>query len=79
MGKEEDSIEFLNHYKGMASKEVMSVIHNLDWDSLHIWGDCGNALSDVLQNLYEGFLSGNNVETLAGEIVCLAEEIIRES
>lgn len=79
MGKEEDKIEFLTNYKGLACQEVMSTIYEFDWQSLHVWSDYDNTLSDVLQKLYEGFLSGHNVERLANEIVLVAKEVLSEN
>ena len=73
--------EFMTGYTGLASEEVMKVIYNLDWGSIHEWKnhDYNNSLvSDLIGILYENFWFGHKTEGLANDLILAAYEVIQE-
>lgn len=78
----EDTVDgFLKSYAGLACEEVMRVIYQLDWDSIHEWKDHDyndSLLCDMIGWLYEDHLAGHTVSNYADEIILAAHEVLSE-
>jgi len=76
---EEQIHEFMTNYVGLASKEVMKVIYNIDWESVHEWkGNPHGIASDLICNLYEDFWAGHSTEDMADDLILSAYEVVTE-
>lgn len=74
-----DREEFFEGYVGLASNEVMNVIYQFDWDSIHEWKNHNyndSFLCDLIGNLYENFWAGHNTEDMADDIILAAYEAL---